>query len=83
MLDRTYLETKANWQATFALRDGKIWCLMRAVTGGFYWYESDYQGLFAWGASSNFNQKNFADGLERGNLRLLAGTIPQEISNPI
>jgi hypothetical protein len=48
------------------VRNGKIFALMPTVKGGYYWREENYDGLFAWGATFEFNAKWFAKDLITG-----------------
>lgn len=77
MIALSYLESLTNWQATFRnTRTGRFHCLMRTITGGFYWHEADYDGLFPWGATSGYSATTLADSLKRGILELHKGQSP-------
>ena len=90
MPDREYLEAKANWQATFhrTPRNGgtvrePFDCLMRTVTGGYYWEAPDYQGMFAWGGTRDFTPSWTTDLLVEGSLELVAGELPDCLKEEI
>lgn len=80
MIDRTFIEAKENWQATFRRTRPNVReefdCLMRTITGGYYWYTPDYKGAFAWGATRNFTPSITANFLTNGILEFVAGEMP-------
>lgn len=79
MIDRKYLESQPNWQATFRFvkQPDSFDCLMRNAKGGFYWHAPDYKGAFAWGATREFMPECLADSIDRGYMELVAGVMPQ------
>lgn len=81
MIDRAYLEAKDNWQCTFeilpARQPARFDCLMCTVTGDFYWYTPNYQGLFPSGATRLFHAEYTRERLAAGTLKLVAGTLPE------
>ena len=65
MAARKNLESKENWVLTIKnLRNGEYNCLMKNIKGGYYWHTPDYDGLFAYGATQDFNQKNLDFSIE-------------------
>jgi hypothetical protein len=82
MRDRRYLESKPNWQATFRRRRKarqRFLCLMRTVTGGYYWDTPQYKGLFWWAATKEYRQKDLQHVLDNGLLVLVKGELPKGI----
>jgi hypothetical protein len=47
-------------------RNGKVFDLVPNAKGGFYWHERNYQGLFLFGATSDFNQSHFEYDIKHG-----------------
>lgn len=70
-MTREDLEARGDWQATFrARRSTRHLCLMRTMKGGFYWHDPNYDGAFAWGATSTFFPWHLDD------FDLIAGNAP-------
>lgn len=84
MADRDYLEAKDNWQATFRHTRAEVRnpfvCLMRCVNGGYYWHVPDYQGLFPCSATYQFYVRGTRWELNRGDLEIVAGELPAELT---
>jgi hypothetical protein len=81
MIDRTYIEAKDNWQCTFEIlpprEPRRFDCLMRTVTGDFYWHTPSHQGLFPSGATRLFHADWTRERLAAGTLKLVKGTLPE------
>lgn len=79
-MTRQELERQPHWQATFERTRPDVTerfdCLMRTITGGYYWHTPDYQGLFAAGATRTYHPSFLASALASGHLKLVAGSLP-------
>jgi len=90
-MTRQQLESDPDWQATFSIvkRAGRHSCLMRTVPDaagrlGYYWYDVDYNGIFAWGATRTFlGLAALRDAIADGFLQLVAGEIPADDLSPV
>jgi hypothetical protein len=71
------LESSPNWILTVErTRNGVFDCLMRNIHGGYYWYTPNYQGLFAYGATSTYNEKFLQSCIETKLLRIVKEHAP-------
>ena len=80
MPDSMFFENKKNWQCTFVNGNGAMQCLMRNLKGGYFFVTANYEGFFAWGATSTFNANNVRDAVKRGKMVLVKGQMPAELA---
>jgi hypothetical protein len=52
---------------------------MRTVTGRYYWDTPDYKGMFLWGATKDYHQKDLQHALDEGLVVLVRGELPRGI----
>jgi hypothetical protein len=81
--NRKWIESRPNWFATFERTNPEALerfdCLMTTISGGFYWYTPDYQGLFPSGATRECNLRSLQFSLTNKYLKLVAGKLPQGV----
>jgi hypothetical protein len=47
-------------------RNGKVFDLKDSINGDRYWYERNYNGVFAYGATFTFSQSFLDDAISKG-----------------
>jgi hypothetical protein len=74
MSDRKHIESLPYWHGTYRnTRTGAIECLMRTISGGYFWWSVDYQGIPA-GATREFMPGTLAHAERLGILVLDSGS---------